>query len=137
MDGLAKILSSNFDVGWRDQDYEELLSNVSLDSINTEIVEEFRLLVRYLQLPTKESDGDILVKKFFSGNGLTKLMLSGETANQKICHQMVNSHDLWANALLQNSVTFGVSSYLIKPFSARGHLVSSPLGNSLKPCRKS
>ena len=110
MDGLAKILSSNFDVGWRDQDYEELLSNASLDSINTGIVEEFRQLVRYLQLPTKESDNsDILVKKFFSGNGLTKLMLSGETANPKICHQMVNLHDLWANALLQNSVTFGVS----------------------------
>ena len=109
-DDLAKILSSNFDVGWREQDYAELLSNASLDNKNTEIAENFRQLVRFLQLPSKESDSDVLVKKFISGNGLSKLMLSGETANQKTCHQMVNLHDLWANALLQNSVTFGVSS---------------------------
>ena len=109
-DDLAKILSSNFDVGWREQDYAELLSNASLDPKNTEIAENFRQLVRFLQLPSKESDSDVLVKKFISGNGLSKLMLSGETANQKTCHQLVNLHDLWANALLQNSVTFGVSS---------------------------
>ena len=111
-DDLAKILSSNFDVGWREQDYAELLSNASLDNKNTEIAENFRQLVRFLQLPSKESDSDVLVKKFISGNGLSKLMLSGETANQKTCHQLVNLHDLWANALLQNSVTFGVSCFV-------------------------
>jgi len=93
-------------VGWREQDYAELLSNASLDNKNTEIAENFRQLVRFLQLPSKESDSDVLVKKFISGNGLSKLMLSGETANQKTCHQMVNLHDLWANALLQNSTSF-------------------------------
>ena len=105
-----RVLSSSFDVGWDPSDYD-----VDAGGDSEEIVGEFRRLVSYLQLPAAghhEEDVQPLVDKFLAGNGLVQVLLGPH--DKKLCHQLVNLHDLWANALMQNSVLhvnhFGIGS---------------------------
>ena len=90
-----RVLSTSFHVGWDPSEYEVRVAEDTGD--------DFARLVKYLQLPSKDRQEDQLVDKFLAGNGLVQVMLSGYY-DKKTCHQLINLHDLWANALLQSSV---------------------------------